>query len=127
MSVAFLYSLSIVCTSKTADILFFGRNVRDRNVRGQNVLAETSMDETSVAEMSELLCGFGTSSRKVLHFEHLKVRFNAFMRLGPVFSPFGHEVFGSVVVDLLHPLWHSEIVLCFVVRYFMSILVLQST
>ena len=28
---------------------------------------------------------------------------------------------------LLLPLWESEIVLCFVVRYFMSILVLQSS
>ena len=28
---------------------------------------------------------------------------------------------------LLHPLWESVIVLCFVVRYFMSILVLQSS
>ena len=28
---------------------------------------------------------------------------------------------------LLLPLWKSEIVLCFVVRYFMSILVLQSS
>ena len=37
---------------------------------------------------------------------------------------------GSVVVDfclLLLPLWESVIVLCFVVRYFMSILVLQSS
>ena len=37
---------------------------------------------------------------------------------------------GSVVVDfclLLLPLWGSVIVLCFVVRYFMSILVLQSS
>ena len=38
---------------------------------------------------------------------------------------------GSVVVDffslLLLPLWKSVIVLCFVVRYFMSILVLQSS
>ena len=36
----------------------------------------------------------------------------------------------SVVVDvclLLLPLWESVIVLCFVVRYFMSILVLQSS
>ena len=28
---------------------------------------------------------------------------------------------------LLHPLWESVIVLCFVVSYFMSILVLQSS
>ena len=37
---------------------------------------------------------------------------------------------GSVVVDfslLLLPLWESVIVLCFVVRYSMSILVLQSS
>ena len=37
---------------------------------------------------------------------------------------------GSVVVDfflLLLPLWESLFVLCFVVRYFMSILVLQSS
>ena len=36
---------------------------------------------------------------------------------------------GSVVVDclLLLPLWESVIVLCFVVHYFMSILVLQSS
>ena len=36
----------------------------------------------------------------------------------------------NVVVDflfLLLPLWESVIVLCFVVRYFMSILVLQSS
>ena len=35
---------------------------------------------------------------------------------------------GSVVVDmLLLPLWESVILLCFVVRYFMSLLVLQSS
>ena len=37
---------------------------------------------------------------------------------------------GSVVVNFLFillPLWGSVIVLCFVVRYFMSILVLQSS
>ena len=37
---------------------------------------------------------------------------------------------GSVVVDFLFivtPLWESVIVLCFVVRYFMFILVLQSS
>ena len=37
---------------------------------------------------------------------------------------------GSVVVDfflLLLPLWEAVTVLCFVVRYFMSILVLQSS
>ena len=37
------------------------------------------------------------------------------------------RTFRSSSCLLLHPLWESVIVLCFVVRYFMSILVLQSS
>ena len=53
------------------------------------------------------------------------------MHISPLWlRPCPFEGRGSVVVDcclLFLPLWESVIVLCFVVCYFMSILVLQSS
>ena len=75
---------------------------RGRNVRGRNVRAEMSVAEMSVAEMSYI-----RHARTICTDLHS-----------------GVVLLLLTFYLLLLPLWESVIVLCSVVRYFMSILVL---
>ena len=59
----------------------------------------------------------------MLHFELLPLKYRNYVKL---FSLINFPVNFQVSV-FSFPLWESVIVLCFVVRYFMSILVLQSS